>query len=139
MATKRAHSSPFAAFIGAALEELSDGYARLSLTLEPKHTNPHGVMHGGVVTTMMDSAMGAALGRLRGDVVRDHPHATIEMNASFLAAARPGDEIIVEGRVLKLGRTVAFGEAEARRQRDGELIAKGRFTFAVPERPPKVD
>lgn len=139
MTEERTHSSPFTAFIGATLEELSDGHARLSLVLEPKHTNPHGVMHGGVVTTMMDSAMGAALGRLRGEVVRDRPHATIEMNASFLAAARPGDEIVVEGRVLKLGRTVAFGEAEARRSGDGELIAKGRFTFAIPERPSAKD
>ncbi len=134
MTEERTHRSPFTAFIGAALEEISDGYSRLSLILEPKHTNPHGVMHGGVVTTMMDSAMGAALGRLRGDEVRDRAHATIEMNASFLAAARPGDEIVVEGRVLKLGRTVAFGEAEARRRRDGELIAKGRFTFAISDR-----
>jgi acyl-coenzyme A thioesterase PaaI-like protein len=80
---------------------------------------------------MMDSALGAALGGLRGDEAKRNPHATIEMNVSFLAGARPGDEIVVEGRVLKLGRTVAFGGAEARRRGDNELIAKGRFAFAI--------
>ncbi|MBI1886050.1 MAG: PaaI family thioesterase [Chloroflexi bacterium] len=122
--------SPFSAFIGTEMEELREGYARLSLVLEPRHTNPHGVMHGGVVTTMMDSALGAALGALRGEEARRRPHATIEMNASFLGSARPGDRIAVEGRVLRLGRTVAFGEAEARRG-DGALVAVARFAFAV--------
>ncbi len=128
--TDERRRSPFSAFIGSEMEELREGYARLSLTLEDRHTNPNGVMHGGVVTTMMDSALGAALGSLRGDAARRDPHATIAMNASFLAGARPGDRIVVEGRVLRLGRTVAFGEAEARRG-DGDLIAKGSFAFAI--------
>jgi len=125
--------APFTTFIGAEVEELREGYARLSLVLEERHTNPNGVMHGGVITTLMDSALGASLSALRGQEARRNPHATVEMNASFLAAARPGDRIVVEGRVLRLGKTVAFGEAEARRG-DGELIAKGRLTFAIRNR-----
>ena len=121
--------SPFSAHIGAKMEELREGYARLSIVLETRHTNPNGVMHGGVITTMMDSALGAAIGALRGEEASRSPHATVEMNASFLAGARPGDRIVVEGRVLRLGKTIAFGEAEARR--GDELIAKGRLTFAI--------
>ncbi len=124
--------SPFSAHIGAEMEELREGYARLSLVLEARHTNPNGVMHGGVITTMMDSALGAALGALRGEKARRDPHATVEMNTSFLAGARPGDRIVVEGRVLRMGKTIAFGEAEARR--GDELIAKGRLTFAIRSR-----
>ena len=126
--------SPFSALIGTQMEEMGDGYVRLSLALGPQHTNPNGVMHGGVATTMMDSALGAALGHMRGEEVRGRPHATVQMAASFMAAARPGDELVVEGRVLRLGRTVAFGEAEARRRSDGALVAVGSFTFAIPDR-----
>lgn len=126
--------SPFSAFIGTEMEELRGGYARLSLTVGPQHAGLGGAMHGGVVTTMMDSAMGAALSALRGEeAVRASPHATIEMSASFLAPARRGDRIVVEGRVLRLNKTVAFGEAEARRG-DGELIARARFAFAIRRR-----
>ena len=101
---------------GAEVEEAQEGYFRLSLVLEERHTNPNSVMHGGVVATVMDSAAAVALGRLRGEQLRrDNPHATVEMNVSLISAARPGDELIVEGRVLKLGRSVAFCEAEARR------------------------
>jgi len=131
MAAKPDVRSPFSAFVGARMEAMEEGYVRLSLAIGPQHTNPHGVMHGGVVTTLMDSSLGAALSRLRGDDARERPHATIEMNTSFLSSARPGDEIVVEGRVVKLRRTVAFGEAEARRRSDNEIIARGRFTFAI--------
>jgi len=125
-------SVPYVELVGAVVEDAQEGYSRLSLVLEERHTNPNSVMHGGVVATVMDSAAAVALGRLRGERMRrDNPHATVEMNVSLISAARPGDELIVEGRVLKLGRSVAFCESEARRRSDNELIAKGRFTFAI--------
>ena len=137
--TEERRRSPFSAHIGTEMEELREGYARLSLVVEERHTNPIGFMHGGVITTMMDSALGAALGALRGEDARRNPHATVDMNVSLLSGARPGDRIVVEGSVLRLGKSIAFGEAEARRispagRQDGELIAKGRLTFAVRNR-----
>ena len=129
-ATKGRESSPFVELIGGQMEEWGEGYARMSLVLEPHHTNPNGVMHGGVITTLMDEVLGVAIASLRGmEVTNAAPHSTVEMNASFLLGARPGDRIVVEGRVLRLGKSIAFGEAEARR--DGELIAKGRMTFVI--------
>ena len=123
-------SSAFVDLIGGQLEEWREGYVRLSLVLERHHTNPNGVMHGGVVTTLMDEVLGGVIASLRGmEVMYAAPHATVEMNASFLSGARPGDRIVVEGRVLRLGQRVAFGEAEARR--GDELIAKGRMTFVI--------
>ena len=124
--------SPFVNFIGGRLEEWREGYVRLGLTVEERHTNPHGVMHGGVITTLMDEALGGVIASVRGmDEMWKAPHATVDMNVSFLSNARAGDEITVEGAVLKLGRSVAFGEAEARRARGNVLIAKGRFTFTI--------
>lgn len=114
------------------MEEWQEGYVRLSLVLEEKHTNPNGVMHGGVATTLMDEALGAVVASVRGVVaMQSAPHATVEMNCSFLAGPREGDEIVVEGRALRVGRSVAFGEAEVRRRGRGDMIAKGRFTFVI--------
>jgi uncharacterized protein (TIGR00369 family) len=124
--------SAFAGLIGGRLEEWREGYVRLGLTVEERHTNPHGVMHGGVVTTLMDEALGGVIASVRGmEEMWKAPHATVDMNVSFLSNARAGDEITVEGTVLKLGRSIAFGEAEARRSRGNVLIAKGRFTFTI--------
>lgn len=128
--------SPFLDLVGATVEETREGYARLSLKLEQKHTNPNGVMHGGVVTTLLDEALAIAVATARGaEAVRAQPHTAIEMNASFLSAAREGDELVVVGTLLKSGRTVFFGEAEARTRGDNKLISKGRVTFVIPKRP----
>ena len=123
--------SAFGDLIGAKQEESREGYARLSLVLEGKHTNPNGVVHGGVLTTLMDEACGWAVLTVRGiEAMIAAPHATVDMNVSFLSGARPGDEIVVEGRALRVGRSVAFAEAEVYRGRE-RLIAKGRFTFVI--------
>lgn len=124
--------SAFVEFVGGRLEEWREGYVRLVLRLQERHTNPHGLMHGGVITTLMDEVLGGVIASVRGmEAMWKAPHATVDMNVTFLSNARAGDEIFVEGRVLKIGRSVAFGEAEARRRRDQALIAKGRFTFTI--------
>ncbi len=104
----------FTELIGARVEEIGEGVCRLSLTVGPNHLDRHGVLHTGVLMSLMDASIGIALGYLRGDEVRHRPHATIEMNTSFLAEGQPGDEIEVEGRVIRKGRSIAFGEAEKR-------------------------
>lgn len=126
---------PFIDLIGARVEEFGEGRARLSLLLEEKHSNPHGVAHGGVATTLMDSAAAMALSGAKRAAGRENAaHATVEMNASLIAPARTGDELVVDGRVLSLRHSVAFCESEVRRKSDGELIAKGRFTFSISQR-----
>jgi len=123
--------SAFLALIGAKTEERREDLVRITLRLEERHTNPNGVMHGGVIMSLMDEAVGAVIAAARGlDVIRDAPHSTVDMNVSFLSSARAGDEIIVQARPLKVGRSVAFAEAEARRA-DGVVVGKGRFTFVI--------
>jgi acyl-coenzyme A thioesterase PaaI-like protein len=77
----------------------------------------------------MDSATAIALRELRGEGAS--LHASVEMNAGFLADAYPGDQILVSGRVSSLEEAVAFGEADVRRQPDGELLATARITFGI--------
>jgi len=121
--------------IGAREEEWREGYVRLALTLESKHTNPHGVVHGGVLTTLMDEAIGGVIASVRGlEEMGIAPHSTVAMNVSFLGSARAGDEILIEARVLKVGRSIAFGEAEVRKRGSDAVIAKGGLTFSIRQR-----
>jgi acyl-CoA thioesterase len=134
MQFEMARPNSFGDMIGATREEGGEGYARISLVLEEKHTNPNGVVHGGVLCTLMDEACGWAVMTVRGmEAMIEAPHVTVDMNVSFLSGARPGDRLVVEGRALRVGRTVAFAEAEVRRGEE-TLIAKGRFTFVVQSR-----
>lgn len=128
--------SAFTAYLGVDLDEASDeGYVRLTLDTEEKHTKTDGGVHEGVVLTMMDSALGMAIRLKRGqDASEREPHATVGQNSSFLRAVQPGDRLIVEGRVKEVGDVVVSGEAEATRASDGELVATSRLTFVVQQR-----
>lgn len=127
--------SAFTAFLGVELAETGDGFVRLVLDTDDRHTRSEGDVHEGVVLTMMDSALGMAIRLARGlEASADTPHATIEMNASLIRSVQPGERLIVEGRVSEVGDLVATGEAEARRASDDEVVAVSRLTFIVPSR-----
>ena len=127
--------TPFIRSFGVMAEEKAAGHCRLSLVTGPQHADRFGRVHAGVLTAIMDSAIGISLGRLRGEEVgRRRPHATVAMSTTFYAWAEPGDEIVIEGEVVRLEDLVAFGECEARRRGDGELLARAQLTFAIPER-----
>jgi len=118
--------------LGGRTDSLEEGVCVMSMTLEEKHMNPNGVVHGGVLTTLLDEATGHAIVTIRGlEVMAEAPHVTLDMSVSFLSGARLGDELVCEGRVLRLGRSVAFAEAEVRRRGADDLVAKGTFTYAI--------
>ena len=118
--------------VGGELESVEEGRVVMTITLEERHMNPNGVLHGGVLTTLMDEATGHSIVTIRGmETMMQAPHATVDMNMSFLSGARPGDVLECEGRALRVGKSVCFAEGEVRRRGRGDLIAKGRFTFVV--------
>ena len=123
--------SPWAQHVGSILEEMRPGYTCLSLVIERRHTNFDGSVHGGVISSLMDSAMGAALHAAHDPGDPDLlGHSTIEMNVSYLNAARLGDRVVVEAHVLRKGRSLAVGEVEVRHP-SGDLMAKGRLTYFI--------
>lgn len=127
--------SPFVADIGAQMEDWQEGYIRMSLQVEEKHTNANGVMHGGVAMAVMDELMGAVVASVRGmDEMWSAPHSTVDMSISFIGGVTPGDDLVFEGRATKVGRSVAFAEADLHRRGEEKLLARGKFTFVIPEK-----
>ena len=120
--------SALMALIGGELGAWEEGRVVMSIKLEDRHMNPGGVVHGGVLTTLMDEATAHTIATVRG---LESPLATVDMNVSFLSAARPGDELQCEARTLRVGDAVAFAEADVRRRGRDDLVAKGRFTYAI--------
>jgi uncharacterized protein (TIGR00369 family) len=66
-------------------------------------------VHGGVLATLVDAAIGGALGTYGAAAAGGTDQATLDLNVSFVGAAR-GDAIFAEGRILRRGRSIAFGE-----------------------------
>ena len=88
--------------------------------------NPHGTVQGGFVAAMLDDTMGPALVSMTDG--KSVP-SSIDMNVSFIRPVRPG-RVIGKGRVVRLGRTLAFLEAELFDEA-GELLARATSTARV--------
>ncbi len=104
-----------------------DGSARCRLTVDARHTNRHGALHGGIVACLLDNAMGAT-GSLSVDDSGLWPMVTLSMTTNFVAAANEGDELTATGRLTGGGRSIRFIDGELR-DRVGRLIATATGTF----------
>ena len=123
--------SAWTEYLGCRTEEAGPGHARLVLLIERHHANRDGSVHGGVVSSLMDSAMGVALRASYGPEDSDFlGHATLEMNVSYLRAARLGERLTAEARLLRQGHSIVVGEVEVR-DPSGDLAAKGRLTYFI--------
>lgn len=127
--------TPFARALGLRVEELHDGYCRVRLSVRPEHRNTGvRVVHGGVLATLVDAAVGGATLSLQESDADYAGQTTVELTISYLSPAL-GDELVAEGRLSKRGRTLAFGDAEVR-DGDGTLVAKGQAIYMVWRQPP---
>lgn len=81
--------------------------------------NPLGTVHGGVICTVLDSAIGCAV---HTTLPAGVTYTSIDLNVSYLRSPKPGAVLEAVGTVTKPGRRVAFGAAELRDD-EGRLIA----------------
>jgi uncharacterized protein (TIGR00369 family) len=116
---------PFVDHLGVERVPSHEGRALLSLEIKPAFRNSWNAAHGGVIMTLLDSAMSLAarlhLQGAPGGIL------TIEMNAKFISPGM-GDRLVAEGKVIGGGRSTLFCEAEVRDEA-GKLIAKAMGTL----------
>lgn len=112
----------------------SAGHTCLEVTVTSDHLNKGGAAHGGLMTVLLDAALGGAL-------VSTLPVAswcaTTQLTTSFLAAARLGERLVATGRVVRRGRHVAHLAGDVR---VGErVVASAVGTWAIWDaRPPSM-
>jgi acyl-coenzyme A thioesterase PaaI-like protein len=127
-------SLPLRDDFGERVEEVSDGFVRLSLELRPEHLShdlPRGsgqkVLSGPLMMGLSDTAMYAAVHTSYG---RDVFASIISMNISFLRLPSI-DRIHVEARVLRRARSICFTEARLGSTAGGEPVAHATASYAV--------
>ena len=121
--TEIAH--PYAELIGMTMDNANQGHSTCSITFRDALLNPNNVVHGGVIYSMADNAMGGALQSLLSD---DQSCATIEIKVMYLNAAGHAD-LVCHSKVLKKGKRVAFLESEIYSAE--KLVARATGSFAV--------
>jgi uncharacterized protein (TIGR00369 family) len=118
---------PITTLVGAELLAVGNGEATFACAPDESTYNPMGIVHGGLLCTLLDTAAGCAVHTLLPAAAR---FSSIELKVSFLAPLHAGDRIEVHGRVLRLGGRVAFAEAHARDQH-GQLVGHATTTLAI--------
>ncbi|MDQ3739148.1 MAG: PaaI family thioesterase [Actinomycetota bacterium] len=117
----------FVHLVGLEIEDVRADYCRMRLPFRPELRQGGGVMHGGAIVTLLDSVMVPAVGSV---LERGTQFSTVDLHVQFIGAARD-DDVVAEGWVTRRGRTVVFGESEARGVDSGRLIGKAALTFNV--------
>ena len=118
------HANTIIDFLEVEVVPTPDGEARLELCADSRHANLYSMAHGGVLTTMADTAMGAKCLALNKKVV------TISMNIQFMHAIMTGTRIMTDAKVLHDGRQTMVCECRIV-DAQGKLYATATATFFV--------
>jgi len=122
----RAEPPPISATLGMELLECSDGKATMAIAVGTRFHNPLGTLHGGILVSLADAAMGIALG---STLAEDETFTTLELKVNFLRPVRSG-RIVAEGNVVHRGATIAMVEVVVRSD-DGKAVARGTATQMI--------
>jgi uncharacterized protein (TIGR00369 family) len=126
----RAHANLFWRHLGVEVQGAREGWVRLRVPVRDELRNATGApVHGGVLSALVDMAVGGALSTLHAASAGGVGQTTLDLNVSFIGAAT-GDDIFAEGKILRKGRSVAFGEATIT-DAAGRLVAVGRATYMI--------
>ncbi|MDT0682545.1 PaaI family thioesterase [Roseicyclus sp. F158] len=123
---------PFARAVGMTIESVGGGHAVITMPFDARLVGDprRGVLHGGVISALMDTCGGAA--------VMSHPvgpsaAATLDLRIDYMRAAKAGAPIRAEAECYHVTRSVAFIRATATDGEDGPPVAAatGAFTMTV--------
>ncbi len=125
---------PFARLLGLQMESLTEGGCTLSVPMRADLRQRYGVMHGGVIATLVDTAAAYAI---FPRVPAGKEITTVEFKVSFLSSIREGGRALAEARLLRLGRRIGVCACEVRDEK-GNPAASALVTYMVidpPSRP----
>lgn len=120
--------APMASHIGMNLTNVDHGTVTFCCQPNESHYNPIGAVHGGLVCTLLDSALGCAT---HTTLPAGTGYTSIEIKINYLRPiTKDSGPLTCTGRVTKEGRRVAFAEGEAR-DATGRVVATASGSLLV--------
>jgi uncharacterized protein (TIGR00369 family) len=114
-------------WLGLKLVEAGDGTATVEMTATEDMANHSGFLHGGMISTLADSAMGRSVHTLTPGVTRAM---SFDLKLNFISAAKIGETLRATGHVIHAGRRTIVTECRIE-GKGGRLIATASATFAA--------
>ncbi|XP_074590423.1 uncharacterized protein LOC141846303 [Curcuma longa] len=109
---------------GLRIDLVEPGRLLCSMSVPARLLNTGNFLHGGATASLVD-LIGSAAFYTAGAKTRGTP---LEIGVSYLDAAFANDEIEIEAKVLRAGRTVGVATVELRQKKTGKIIANARYT-----------
>lgn len=116
---------PFADLLGLTIVEKNNGVCEAKIEFDSKLQNPNGVVHGGVLYSLVDTCMGGAL---QSSLLEAELCATIEIKITYLHAVYQSN-LTCKAELIKKGRRVAMLESQV--LADGKIVARASGSFAL--------
>ena len=110
---------PLGCVLGIELESMGDGESRWRMDVGPKHANPMGTIHGGVLCDIGDAALSTAY---MSTLQEGQLFSTVDLRINFLRPVRSG-QLEAVGQVVHQGRNIGLAESEVTNE-SGDLVAK---------------
>ena len=116
--------------LGGEIVSFESGRGRMRLPFAPHLVgDPEtGVIHGGVLTAMLDQACGMAIGSALNAAAA---MATLDLRIDYMKPAQPERDVLIESECLKIAHDVAFARAYAFQTTREEPVAIATGTFMI--------
>lgn len=124
------HAIPHCRELGVEVVEINEHHAVMKLPWDERlvgHPDT-GVLHGGVVTTLIDTACGMAV---QVALMRLTAIATLDLRIDYLRPATPRSDLFAEAVCYKLTRHIAFVRAKAWNDKPDDPVANCVATFMI--------
>jgi acyl-coenzyme A thioesterase 13 len=118
--------NPVSSWLDGTLISASMGTITVEFEVREDQCNHAGILHGGIISTMLDEIMGMTL----ITVEIQHLYVTINLTVDFLYGAKPGEKIKVVSEVFRVGKKIANVEAKMYNA-EGKILAKGTSNLAA--------
>jgi len=130
------NAAPYFQLLSMRIRELGPEYSVAEIDVSEKHFNPFGGVHGGLFSSIIDSAASWALFYSIEDETAGLT--SVDLNLSYLSPGIKG-KLIAKGRQIKLGRTLGYADCKVTDVNE-KLLAFGTLTAMVlPGKTPVVD
>ncbi|KAG9444109.1 hypothetical protein H6P81_015449 [Aristolochia fimbriata] len=109
---------------GLSIDLVEPGRVLCSFKVPARLLNNGNFLHGGATASLVDIVGSAAIFAAGSPT----SGASLEINISYLDAAYLDEEVEIEAKILRMGKTIAVVNVELRKKKTGKIIAQGRHT-----------